>query len=236
MENITHHLFKADQEHLDQINESVLLGASELARDHSIETIRIEDVVVRSQVSRSTIHKLFITVDGLYKRLAQKLMNEMAEHFLHHLPQSPDIAIRVATKTKLALLVADKLPFLSRLLLKAEWPSTHHDHLLYRDIEKDIEEGIRLGCFSNIPPSIGVNIIIGSLRGAIEEILQKKQSAEYANQVVYQILISLGVNQENASLISKASAPAIPPLPSGGLTSKVVSLESLGPPADFMRG
>jgi hypothetical protein len=78
-----------------------------------------------------------------------------------------------------------------------------------------------------MPPSIGVNIIIGSLRGAIEEILQNKQPAEYANQVVYQILISLGVNQENASLISKASAPAIPPLPSEGLTSKVVSLESL---------
>jgi hypothetical protein len=163
-------------------------------------------------------------------------MNELAEHFLHHLPQSPDIAIRVATKTKLALLVADKLPFLCRLLLKAEWPSTNHDYLLYRDIEKDIEEGIRLGCFSNMPPSIGVNIIIGSLRGAIEEILQNKQPAEYANQVVYQILISLGVNQENASLISKASAPAIPPLPSEGLTSKVVSLESLRLPADFKQG
>lgn len=236
MENITHHLFKADQKHLDQINESILFGASELARDHSIESIQIEDVVIRSQVSRSTIHKLFITVDGLYKRLAQRLTNEMAENCLHNLPEIPDIAIRVATKTKMALLIADKLPFLSRLALKEEWPSANPDHLIYRDIEKDIEEGIKLGCFSNMPPSIGANIIIGSLRGAFEEILQKKQPKEYSNQVVYQILISLGVSQETACQISETSAPAIPPLPAEGLVSKVVSLEGLETKADFTQG
>ena len=122
----------------------------------------------------------------------------MMEYFLCHSPQIPDVAKRVATKTKWALLIATSVPFLTKLLLKAEWPSLDPNHILYKDIEKDFLEGVSQGYFSDIPPSVGVNIIIGCLRGGCKDLLEKRQPEDYVNKVVCQVLIGLGVDEERA--------------------------------------
>jgi hypothetical protein len=49
------------------------------------------------------------------------------------------------------------------------------------------------------------------LRGAVKDILEKKQSEEYINQIAYQILISLGVDQKTADKVSKT--PILESLP-----------------------
>ena len=225
MPKIVHHLFKHDEKHLEQIEESLLLSASDLVKDTAIENIEIDDLVNKAEVSRSTFYKVFHSVDGLFKELGKKLTNEITEYSLSHSPQIPDAASRVAIKTKRALLFVTKVPFLASLLLKAEWPSSDPNHMMYKDIEKDFIDGKAQGYFSDMPPSIGTNLILGCLRGAAKDILETKQPDDYADKVVYQILISLGVDQKIAAELSKSPTSAFS-LPPTGMASNVVSLQN----------
>jgi hypothetical protein len=225
MPKVVHHLFKSDEKHLEQIEESLLLGASDLIKNTSVENINIDDLVNKAEVSRSTFYKVFHSVDGLFKELGKKLTNEITEYTLSHSPQIPDAASRVAIKTKRALLFVTKAPFLASLLLKAEWPSSDPNHMMYKDIEKDFIDGKAQGYFSDMPPSIGTNLILGCLRGAAKDILETKQPDDYADKVVYQILISLGVDQKIADELSKSPTSAFS-LPPTGMTSSVVSLQN----------
>ena len=45
MPKVVHHLFQSDEKHLEQIEESLLLSASDLAKDNAIENIEIDDLV-----------------------------------------------------------------------------------------------------------------------------------------------------------------------------------------------
>ena len=78
------------------------------------------------------------------------------------------------------------------------------------------------GSFSDVSPSIGVNLILGCLRGAVKDILEKKQSEEYINQIAYQILISLGVDQKTADAVSKSPILESLPVPPIRLVSNVL--------------
>ena len=77
MPKVVHHLFKSDEKHLEQIEESLLLGASDLAKNTGIENIKIDDLVNKAEVSRSTFYKVFHSVDGLFKELGKKISNEI---------------------------------------------------------------------------------------------------------------------------------------------------------------
>jgi hypothetical protein len=225
MAKVINHLFGPDELHLKKLEESLFLAASELAKKNLVENIGVEAIVNEAQVSRKTFYKIFKSADVLFGLLGKKLINEMMEYFLCHSPQIPDVAKRVATKTKWALLIATSMPFLTKLLLKAEWPSLDPNHILYKDIEKDFLEGVDQGYFSDIPSSVGVNIIIGCLRGGCKDLLEKRQPEDYVNKVVCQVLISLGVDEERAYEISTSPTADFSALPIRGLVSKVLTTQ-----------
>jgi len=227
MPKIVHHLFQPDEKHLEQIEESLLLSASDLAKDNAIENIEIDDLVNKAQVSHSTFYKVFHSVDGLFKRLGQKLTNELTEYVLSQNPEIQDATTRVAIKTKRALLTASHMPFLASLLLKAEWPSADPNHAMYKDIEKDFIDGLAQGSFSDMPPSIGANLILGCLRGAVKDIIETKHPKDYADKAVCHMLISLGVDPKIADALSKTSTSPLP-TPPKGIISNVVSSQDPG--------
>jgi AcrR family transcriptional regulator len=115
MPKVVHHLFKPDEKHLEQIEESLLLGASDLIKNTRVENIKIDDLVNKAEVSRSTFYKVFHSVDDLFKKLGKKITNEIMEYTLSNSPQIPDAAARVAIKTKRALLLVTKAPLLASL-------------------------------------------------------------------------------------------------------------------------
>jgi hypothetical protein len=225
MGEVVQNIFRYEEKHLARIEESVFSAAHDLARSSSIENVEIEHVLNRAQISRNTFHKLFHSVDGLFRKLGQRLTNEAFAHYEPYLTATPDVARRVANKTRLGLRIIANAPFFGQLALRAEWPSCDPRHMMYQDIEKDIREGIEQGCFSDMPPSVGVSIILGCLRGAVRDHCAEKQSEAYINQTVLQVLISLGLDHEAALSISKVPAPELPTLPSKGLASKVFAVE-----------
>jgi hypothetical protein len=239
---IVHHPFGADETFLEQIEERILMGASALANDAPIDQIEIEDVVRQSGVSRPALQSAYGSVTDLFRELGQRLTNELTvtclaqwpdgrgnsegpeEPHVPRVPHVPHVLVRVATKTRWALLIAAQWPLVTRLALKAEWPSSDPGHLMYRDVERDILEGIRAGCFSDMPPAIGVSLVLGCLRGAARDIAQQECADDYIRQVVFSLLLGLGANKAIVNVLVSLPASELPAMPTTGLASRVLSL------------
>jgi hypothetical protein len=111
-------------------------------------------------------------------------------------------------------------------MLKIEWPFGDTRHKGYQDVKKDIALGIEQGCFTDMPLEIGANLVVGTLRVAVQEILNSTQPEEYETQMIYTLLLSLGVETKRADEISKIPFDQLPDLPRNGLIGKIVSLVS----------
>jgi hypothetical protein len=132
--------------------------------------------------------------------------------------------LRLAAKTRMGIRLITGIPLLGRLMLKSEWPFTDLEHKGYQDIQKDVALGIAQGCFTDMPLEIGVNIVITTLRGAVQEMLDSPQPPDYEDQVIYHLLLSLGVKAATAEEVSKIPLEQLPDLPKKGVVGKILKL------------
>ena len=75
-----------------------------------------------------------------------------------------------------------------------------------------------------MPPEIAANLVICTLRGAIQEMLDSPQPQGYEDQVIYHLLLSLGVNPAEAEKISNIPLEQLPDIPKKGLVGKILKL------------
>ena len=226
MPQIVHHLFSPDEGRSREIFEIILNCAPELAASKSIENIEAKDILKNSGVSKSTFYKLFGSVDGVFKAITTELANDLIKYFKYIGLESPDYAVRVATKTRLGIRLATQIPLIGRLLLKVEWHGCDANNAGFKDVERDIFEGIKQGRFSDVPTSIGVNIVVGGMKAAVREIIEKRENREFADRATMQILIGLGVDARSAYEISKMPVPELPSLTKGGVAERISTLEN----------
>ncbi len=204
---------------------SHLVSASpELVSIKAANEIKIEDVTEHAQVSRSTFFQCFRSVNDLLNVSAKQAGREITSPIALAGSTILDVPMRMAAKTRMAIRLITGTPLLGRLMLKAEWPFTDIQHKGYQDIKKDVDQGIEQGCFTDMPPEIAANLVMITLRGAIQEILASPQPQEYEDQVIYHLLLSLGVNAAEAEEISKIPLEQLPDIPKKGLVGKILKL------------
>ena len=116
------------------------------------------------------------------------------------------------------------IPLLGRLMLKTEWPFGDVQNKGYQDIQKDIAAGIAQGCFTEMPLEIGANLVVATLRVTVQDILSSTHTEEYEDQVIYTLLLSLGVDPKRANEISNIPVDQLPDLPKKGLVGKILKL------------
>jgi len=75
-----------------------------------------------------------------------------------------------------------------------------------------------------MPHEIAANLVLSTLRGAVQEMLASPQPQDYEDQVIYHLLLSLGVNAAKAEEISKIPLDQLPDLPKKGLVGKIFKL------------
>ena len=71
---------------------------------------------------------------------------------------------------------------------------------------------------------IGANLVVATLRVAIQDILNSTHTEEYETQVIYTLLLSLGVDPKKADEISNIPFDQLPDLPKKGLVGKILKL------------
>ena len=224
MTKIIYHLFGEDKKQHRQVRSQLVLSSPELVSAKPADTIKPDDVALQAQVSRGTFFKCFRSVEDLLNTSAKQLGQEILQPIKSVGDTINDSAMRLATKTRLAIRLATRIPLLGKLMLKVEWPFGDSQHKGYRDIKKDIEEGIRQGCFTDMPLEIAVNLVLSTLRSSVQEMLASPQTQDYEDQVIYHLLLSLGVEATTANEISKIPFEQLPNLPKSGLVGKVLTL------------
>jgi hypothetical protein len=75
-----------------------------------------------------------------------------------------------------------------------------------------------------MPLEIGANLVVTTLRVAVQDILNSTHTEEYETQVIYTLLLSLGVDAKKAEEISKIPFDQLPDLPKKGLIGKILAV------------
>jgi AcrR family transcriptional regulator len=224
MAKIIHHLFGNNKKQHLQVRSHLVSASPELVSIKPANEIKVEDVTEHAQVSRDTFFKCFRSVDDLLNVSAKQAAVELTSPITLTGSTILDVPMRMAAKTRMGIRLLTGTPLLGRLMLKAEWPFTDMQHKGYLDIKKDIAQGIEQGCFTNMPPEIAANLVICTLRGAIQEMLDSPQPQGYEDQVIYHLLLSLGVNAAEAEKISNIPLEQLPDIPKKGLVGKILKL------------
>ena len=224
MAKIIHHLFGNNKKQHSQVRSQLVSASTELVSIKPANQIKVEDVTEHAQVSRDTFYQCFRSVDDLLNVSAKQAARELTSPIALAGSTIHDVPLRMAAKTRMGIRLLTGMPLLGRLMLKAEWPFTDMQHKGYLDIKKDIAQGINQGCFTNMPLEIAANLVISILRGAIQEMIDSPQPQDYEDQVIYHLLLSLGVNAAEAEKISNIPLEQLPDLPKKGLVGKILKL------------
>jgi AcrR family transcriptional regulator len=226
MTKIINHLFSNDKKQHQQVRARLLSNSPELISTKPISEIKVEDIASHAEVSKATFYKCFRSVEDLLNTSAKQAGDELLIP-IHAVGLTiSDIALRTATKTRIAIRMMTGIPVLGRLMLKVEWPFGDTRHKGYQDIQKDLAAGITQGCFTDMPLEIGANLVVSTVRAAVQDMLNSTHGEDYEAQVIYTLLLSLGVDAKRADEISKIPFEQLPDLPKSGLVGKVLTLVS----------
>ena len=226
MSKIITHLFDSDKNRRLRVRARIVSSSPKLISTKPINQIKVEDVAAHSEVSSASFYKCFRSVEDLFNVSAKQTGTELLKPIAEVGSTISDIALRTATKTRIAIRLMTGLPVLGRLMLKTEWPFGDARHKGYRDIQNDIAAGIAQGYFTDMPVEIGVNLVISALRVGVQDALNSNHTEGYETEIVYTLLLSLGVDSKRADEISKIPFDQLPALPKNGLVGKIVSLVS----------
>jgi len=224
MAKIIHHLFGNNKKQHEKVRAELVAASPELVSIKPANEIKVEDVTEHAQVSRGTFYQCFTSVNDLLNVSAKQAATELTSPIKLAGATIVDVPLRLAAKTRMGIRLLTGKPLLGKLMLKSEWPFTDLQHKGYQDIKKDVAQGIEQGCFTDMPLEIAANIVICTLRGAIKEMLDSPQPQDYEDQIIYHLLLSLGVNAATAEEISKIPLEQLPDLPKRGLVGKILKL------------
>ncbi len=224
MAKVIHHLFTDEEKARRKAQDRIASDFAALASEKDINSINIDTVLLKAEVSRGTFDKCFQGLESLSQLTAKQLTNDTFSHVRATVQPHSDIAILVATKTRLAIRLLVSVPTLAKIILKIKWPTHDTELKILHDIKVDVEEGIKQGRFSDMPSSIGVNLIFNTLKTTIQEMILESCPVDFENQAIYHMLLGLGVYAESALRISETPLSELPPLPSKGIVGKVLRL------------
>lgn len=218
---VIHHLFRDDERLHRQAHTRIAAYSLELVSIKPIDEIKVEDVTEHAQVSRRTFYKCFKNVNDLLTAIAKKEGQVLFRPIISSCATIPDLATRIATKTRLAIRAYNEMPVFARLLLKVEPPFDDDTYCGYQDIAEDLKQGIAQGRLTDMPLKIGMSLIICTLRGAALHILNSSLTQEYERQLTYHLLLSLGVEATVADEISTMPLDVSPIPERNGLAAQL---------------
>ena len=224
MKNFENHRVRVAARKREAMEGKLLMSGLLLASEKSIHDITIEEIVLRSEVSRGTFYKYFPSVPSLFKMLALKIGLELAEVFTALKPEIADPAVSVSICTRMALRLVVSYPLLARLMLQIQWPSLDSDSTIFKMVEGDIEKGIRQQRFNNMPIKLGSSLLIGGMLGAVDEMLKQLPATGYEDKVVFHVLLSFGLDLTTAQQLSTLPITHQPAIPMDGIIAKILAL------------
>ncbi len=198
------------------LDAALMLGAS-----RGMEAITIDNVISEAQVARGSFYKYFATPAELVQALAVELSDELIRAMHPLVEPLADPAARVAIGIRTALLLAKAYPALGSFMVRAGWPAMERTHGFFTLVAVDIRKGIRSGRFAARHAEVALNLVAGTVVGAMHSVTQKRMPRDFPEQTALAVLRGLGLpEQEAAKLV--AQPVQLPAISEGSILSRLM--------------
>lgn len=164
--------------------------------------LSIDDIVVGADVSRGSFYKYFDSTDALMREVATQIANELIGMAEPIVQEMDDPAQRVASGIRLVSRIALSRPVVASFLVQLGLPNVHRPDVLLAFVKRDLQNGIERGCFTEMPLTLALNIVSGSVLGATQCLLEPDVERNFAELSAETALRALGVPPDHAHHIS----------------------------------
>jgi TetR/AcrR family transcriptional regulator, ethionamide resistance regulator len=170
----------------------------------------IDDVIGHAEVSRGTFYKYFDAPSDLVLAVAKEVSNEVLRTIDPLVLTFDNPAERLSAGIRLMLRLVRSYPVLGGFIVRIGWPHVDHsEHLYHTYVARDIKLGMRSGKFERMHLDLALNIVAGSLVGAINSVSTSADAPNnYPDQMALCVLKALGVEREEARRIVGIKLPS----------------------------
>ncbi len=209
-------------ERRERMRARLLESALLLAAAKGPEAVSIDDVIAAAEVSRGSFYKYFETPGSLMQELATEVSRGVIETMHPLVDPLPDAAERVAAGMRMALRLVRTHPVLGAFMVRAGWPAMERTHLFFTVVGADLDKGMRLGRFTRMHADVALNLLAGSMVGAMHSMARGRVPRDFAEQTTASVLRALGLPAGEALELATRplAAPAIEP---GSLVGRLVA-------------
>jgi len=172
------------------------------------EAFSVSDVAARAGVANGTFYNYFPDRDALIAAIVPEVVASFAAESAVAVAEE-DPAVRFASITALALTRALVAPDEMQVLLRLD---AAQQEMLggepVRHLRHDLAAGLATGRFTVGPSDAVLDVMVGSLLTAARRIVDGGGHGDYPQEVVRQLLRSLGVTDPEASTIAERAMTA----------------------------
>lgn len=211
----------------------LLESALVLAAAKGLEAVSIDDVIAAAEVSRGSFYKYFDTPAGLMQELAVEVSRGVIEAMHPLVDPLPDMAARVAVGMRMALRLVQMHPVLGAFMVRAGWPAMERTHLFFTVVGADLDKGMRHGRFARMHADVALNLLAGSMVGAMHSITRGKVPRDFAEQTAMVVLRALGLPEDEALALATRplATPVVDPASLVGRLVAAAPAPTRAPPA-----
>lgn len=216
------HRTRVAAERRERMRARLLESALVLAAAKGPEAVSIDDVIGAAVVSRGSFYKYFDSPASLMQELAAEVSHGVIETMHPLVDPLPDMAARVAAGMRMALRLVHDHPVLGAFMVRAGWPAMERTHLFFTAVGASLDRGIRQGRFARMHADVALNLLAGSMVGAMHSMTRAKVPRDFAEQTTAAVLRALGLPEAEA--LDLATRPlASPPIEPGSLVGRLVT-------------
>lgn len=187
----------------------VIAAAFELFGEEEGLHARIEDVVQRAGITRTTFYDHFSGMSELREAVSYEVTHDFLTAVNETVAQLDDARERAAAAIRFYLHRVREVPGWGRSMINLSASGIIFGAETYRQAERTVAEGLAAGQFTIREAALGRDVVLGTAIAAIATMLREDKAADYPEAVVEIILRALGVGADEAFATSRRDLPAL---------------------------
>lgn len=188
----------------------IIAAAFELLGEEEGLHARIEDVVQRAGITRTTFYDHFSGMGELREAVSYEVTHDFLTAVTETVSRLPDARERAAAAIRFYMHRVRAVPRWGRSMVNLGASGIIFGAETYRQAGQTVAEGIAAGQFALSDSALGRDMVLGTTIAAIATMLRDSCAADYPEAVAAIILRGLGVP---AAMAAEISARPLPPLP-----------------------
>ncbi len=187
----------------------IIAAAFELCGEEEGLYARIEDVVQRAGITRTTFYDHFSGMGELREAVSYEVTHEFLTAVNEAVSRLADARERAAAAIRFYLHRVRNVPGWGRSMLNLSASGIIFGAETYRQAEQTVAEGMAAGQFAIADSALGRDAVLGTTIAAISTMLREARDTDYPEAVAEIILRGLGVNGPGAREIARRALPAL---------------------------